>query len=93
MRRTKAFSYDSRDEHVFKRLAREAKSQKPPASESAMLMHVLEDYFYRIDEIRKINTAAFDAIRPKQFNVQRGKAVLEKESGRGKRRGPAKKKR
>ena len=84
MRRTKAFSYDSSAEHVFKRLAREAHAQRPPASESAMLMHILGDYFYRIDEIRKINAAAFEGLRKK---------IIPVESASGKRRGPTKKKR
>ena len=44
-RRTKAFSYDSRDHVWFERVAKEAKSQRPRVNESQMMIDIIRRYF------------------------------------------------
>lgn len=45
MRKTKAFSYDSKDQIVFDKLSKASKAQKPKTNESQMLIYILNKYF------------------------------------------------
>lgn len=53
MRRTKCFSYEPRQEKLWKDLAREAKLEGRTLS--AQLFFILDDFFERKKMLRKIN--------------------------------------
>lgn len=56
MRKTKSFSYYSRDQRHFNMLKREARAQNPKVTESAMLLKILADHYERKEYIQRINS-------------------------------------